>query len=688
MRRPCRRPGGDGRGAPGQRAVRDAARRRTLPRLAEVATAAVGRRRATAPRATPDRERDDAAAPAGAAPPTASSAPRSRSPAARDVDCATASLPRTRHDGRRHGAGARRRCPPRSRSSRTSCGRIDETCSRFRDDSELALPQPLRGRRLRSQPAAPGGCRASRCTPPRARTATSIRPSAARSARSAGIATSRVVVARRGEAPRLRIVPAAGWKRVRIDRARRTISHSRGRRDRSRRDGEGARGRSLRARRARRRRRRAPSSTSAATSPWRAPAPASGWPILVTDDHRSCAPPPGQTIALAAGGLATSSTTVRRWRSGGGEVHHIVDPRSGAPAREVWRTVSVAAGDCVEANAASTAAIVRGEGASPGSSAPAARPASCAATARRHAPAAGPRRPRHERCSPRPVWYLMRGSGVVIAAAPDRRERARHRHREPLAPGTRPALRHARPAPQPLAARRRRSSPCTCSRRSIDPDAPCGLVAVVVPVPLRPLRRSGSASPRSRSTSSSRSSSRASLRRGSRRARLARGALARLPRPGRSPSCTAPAWAPTPARSWMLAVDARVHRALRRGRRAAAAERAVGRRQAPGAATCGRAVSALARARATRARDAPAAAPAGGRPTLAGGPPRALRPAAGVARRGARPPRRGRGERAARARRRRLPDARQAARRRGRARARSSSRTASRASPRATRTRC
>ena len=44
-------------------------------------------------------------------------------------------------------------------------------------------------------------------------------------------------------------------------------------------------------------------------------------------------------------------------------MHHIVDPRSGAPAGEVWRTVSVAAGTCVEANTASTAAIVRGESA-------------------------------------------------------------------------------------------------------------------------------------------------------------------------------------------------------------------------------------------------------------------------------------------------------------------------------------
>jgi thiamine biosynthesis lipoprotein len=91
------------------------------------------------------------------------------------------------------------------------------------------------------------------------------------------------------------------------------------------------------------------------------PAPAGGWPIRVTDDHRSAATAEGQTIALAGGGLATSSTTVRRWRAGDAELHHIVDPRTGAPAAEVWKTVSVAAGTCVEANSASTAAIVRGE---------------------------------------------------------------------------------------------------------------------------------------------------------------------------------------------------------------------------------------------------------------------------------------------------------------------------------------
>jgi thiamine biosynthesis lipoprotein len=88
-------------------------------------------------------------------------------------------------------------------------------------------------------------------------------------------------------------------------------------------------------------------------------APAGGWPVLVTDDHRG-ADRTGQTVGVADGGLATSSTTVRRWRAGELALHHIVDPARGTPAVEHWRTVSVAAASCVRANAAATAAIVLG----------------------------------------------------------------------------------------------------------------------------------------------------------------------------------------------------------------------------------------------------------------------------------------------------------------------------------------
>jgi thiamine biosynthesis lipoprotein len=89
-------------------------------------------------------------------------------------------------------------------------------------------------------------------------------------------------------------------------------------------------------------------------------APAEGWPVRVADDHAGGAGQPGQTITLRSGGLATSSTTARRWRRGDREVHHILDPSSGRPAAEHWRTVSVAAACCVDANIAATAAIVRG----------------------------------------------------------------------------------------------------------------------------------------------------------------------------------------------------------------------------------------------------------------------------------------------------------------------------------------
>lgn len=117
--------------------------------------------------------------------------------------------------------------------------------------------------------------------------------------------------------------------------------------------------------------------------------PAGGWPVLVADEHRQVrqarnlarpvrtAPradrtalltPPtaadaavAQQIRLSRGGLATSSMTCRRWLRGGRIMHHIIDPRTGLPAIGPWRTVSVAAASCAEANAASTAAIVAGE---------------------------------------------------------------------------------------------------------------------------------------------------------------------------------------------------------------------------------------------------------------------------------------------------------------------------------------
>jgi FAD:protein FMN transferase len=237
--------------------------------------------------------------------------------------------------------------------------RIDETCSRFRDDSELtqlnrSAGVPFAGSPLLLEALAVALYAA-------ARTDGDVDPTVGRSLGALGWDSDfTVVVARRGQAPRMRIVPAAGWQRVRLDRARSTVRIPAGVQI-----DLGATAKALAADRCARRA-HAETGASALVNlggdiALSGPAPSGGWPIRVTDDHRSDVTADGQTIALASGGLATSSTTTRRWRVGETELHHIVDPRSGAPACEVWRTVSVAAGTCVEANTASTAAIVRGE---------------------------------------------------------------------------------------------------------------------------------------------------------------------------------------------------------------------------------------------------------------------------------------------------------------------------------------
>jgi thiamine biosynthesis lipoprotein ApbE len=96
--------------------------------------------------------------------------------------------------------------------------------------------------------------------------------------------------------------------------------------------------------------------------------PAGGWRIRVQD--RTTLPGaatdgPTQVVTIRDGGLATSSTAARRWRRGGDVLHHILDPRTGRPAAPVWRTVSVAAASCADANTAATAAVIRGRQALP-----------------------------------------------------------------------------------------------------------------------------------------------------------------------------------------------------------------------------------------------------------------------------------------------------------------------------------
>ena len=232
---------------------------------------------------------------------------------------------------------------------------VDEACSRFRDDSELCRVNAAGGSRVTVSRLF---VRATRCALRAARlTDGDLDPTIGSSLRAAGY--DRDFAAVRAGGP-VRFVRAGGWKRIELDDAHSTVRVPAGvELD------YGATAKALAADVA---------AASAAEGlaggvlvslggdiATAGEPPDGGWAVRVTDDHSSRTPGEGQTIALRSGGLATSSTTVRRWRRGSSELNHILDPQTGAPAEVCWRTVSVAAACCVDANIASTAAIVRGE---------------------------------------------------------------------------------------------------------------------------------------------------------------------------------------------------------------------------------------------------------------------------------------------------------------------------------------
>ena len=93
--------------------------------------------------------------------------------------------------------------------------------------------------------------------------------------------------------------------------------------------------------------------------------PAQGWAVQASEDSNAPIDDDEETITIESGGIATSSTTVRQWTRGGLVLHHIIDPSTGLPVAGRWRTASVVATSCVDANIASTAAIVMGDGAIP-----------------------------------------------------------------------------------------------------------------------------------------------------------------------------------------------------------------------------------------------------------------------------------------------------------------------------------
>jgi thiamine biosynthesis lipoprotein len=235
---------------------------------------------------------------------------------------------------------------------------IDAACSRFRADSELSRLNGARGRRTAVGPLLIEAIQVAL----RAAAASDglVDPTVGRTLRLAGYdETFELVRARDGRAFRARFAAVPGWRRVDVDRERGTVRLTAG--------AEldlGATAKALAADRGARAAAREAGcgvlvslggDVAAAGDP-----PASGWSIALADDHATPLESAGPIVAVRSGGLASSSTALRRWQAGRAVLHHVVDPRTGRPAQTQWRTVSVAAASCVDANVASTAAVVLG----------------------------------------------------------------------------------------------------------------------------------------------------------------------------------------------------------------------------------------------------------------------------------------------------------------------------------------
>ena len=63
-------------------------------------------------------------------------------------------------------------------------------------------------------------------------------------------------------------------------------------------------------------------------------------------------------LGLVSGGVATTSVTRRTWRRDGELQHHVIDPRTGRPARTPWAAVTVVAGSATAAEPLAKAVLL------------------------------------------------------------------------------------------------------------------------------------------------------------------------------------------------------------------------------------------------------------------------------------------------------------------------------------------
>jgi len=239
-------------------------------------------------------------------------------------------------------------------------GRVDVACSRFRPDSDLSRVNASPGEWVAVSPqllvAVEAALRAARLTDGL------VDPTIGSALRVLGYDRDFGAVAPDGPAVTVTIGPVVGWRTVELDRAGARLRVPTG--------VELDLGATAKALCADQAAARAAAVTGVGVLVGlggdiavAGACPPDGWHVRVTDDHAAPPDAPGQTVALRSGGLATSGTAVRRWVRGGAQLHHLIDPVTGRPAAGGWRTVSVAAGSCLDANIASTAAMIMGQGA-------------------------------------------------------------------------------------------------------------------------------------------------------------------------------------------------------------------------------------------------------------------------------------------------------------------------------------
>jgi thiamine biosynthesis lipoprotein len=203
---------------------------------------------------------------------------------------------------------------------------LDEACSRFREDSELVRVNDAAGRGpVGVSPLLFEAIQVALAAAEE--TGGLVDPTVGRTLRLAGYDRRFATVKLRdGSTFRPSFAQVPGWRQVELDPMRRTVALAK--------DVEldlGATAKALAADRIARSSAQV-SGTGVLVSlggdvAVDGPVPDGGWPIRVADDHAADPDQPGPTVALSAGGLATSGTAVRRWLAGEVALHAARDIR-------------------------------------------------------------------------------------------------------------------------------------------------------------------------------------------------------------------------------------------------------------------------------------------------------------------------------------------------------------------------